>query len=948
MAKKKKKLTRINASVRRFFDGDGFDEGIGRVETATLAELVQSLGLTPDNYARETLVRTLRRVWSDGDFETRARITAFFTAEGRVYPSAKTKEPSLERREKIDTILETMQVTPDEARELHNAFIEVRTKKITPQKIESKLRHLRFEHKRERIENACEGRFDLDNRLEFNAVLEYNVLGEHFKKIHPLKTPPFSYNDLEQKDESELIAEIRIAKRAVTETKQDDLDAFLTALTPEHAYLDPEQIIHALKTAPPDAPLTLPPLEDALLETLLQKHIPLSGMVQTGEEIILSIRSHFTPDGFTRPLSYEAHLSLNAEPMLRTVWNAEPFDIAAQLESALKNERESFCAQLAQLHAECAERSRLLEMDDESIDRWLEEELTPYLGEQLVISSKLWRRTLFHFDRHIKDALLRRQRRELLARTIRDFKNLFPVARQLRRKLVFYTGPTNSGKTYRAMSALEKADTGYYLAPLRLLALEGYESLRSRSIAASLVTGEEQLLDEEATHISSTIEMLDFAADVDVCVIDEVQMLGDRDRGWAWANAIIGAPAKTVIMTGSDNAVDAVSALAEYLGEPLQIVRCERKNPLELMAHATPVTHIEPATAVIAFSRKEVLRLKQQLSQHFRVSVVYGNLSPEVRREEARRFREGETEVLVATDAIAMGLNLPIKTVLFSRADKFDGEKQRPLTASEIHQISGRAGRYGIEEKGYVGAIRPDVLGQLQKHFHEKARPVTVPFRVMANLDHIKLVGGILEENSLEAILGFFVKNMQFTGPFRAANLESMLEAAAIVDRYDLDLGAKFHLAAAPLNFKSPYILSAYERYVRSLAQAKPIAFIPPANLGEYARTTDELLEAEDRVKEISLYLWLSYRFADFFIDTEKARQWRGTLNRYIETSLQKSEFVPRCRQCTKPLPMNSGHSICQSCFRKLNLEKRKADRGGRGAEKGKRTSEERGRRRRR
>jgi len=383
-----------------------------------------------------------------------------------------------------------------------------------------------------------------------------------------------------------------------------------------------------------------------------------------------------------------------------------------------------------------------------------------------------------------------------------------------------------------------------------------------------------------------------------------------------------------VIMTGSENAVDAVQKLADYLGEPLEIVHCERKNPLELMTHATPITHIQPATAVVAFSRKDVLQLKQQLAQHFRVSVVYGNLSPEVRREEARRFREGETEVLVATDAIAMGLNLPIQTILFSRADKFDGETQRPLSASEIHQISGRAGRYGIKEKGYVGALRPDVLGQLQKHFHQKARPVTVPFNVMANLEHIKLVAGILEEKALAEVLSFFVKNMQFTGPFRAANLESMLEAAAIVDRYDLDLTAKFHLAAAPLTLKSPYIVAAYERYVRSLAQAKPVAYIPPVHLGEYALTTDELLEAEDRVKEISLYLWLAYRFADYFIDTEKARSWRGTLNRFIETSLKKSEFVPRCRQCTKPLPLHSQYSICQSCFRKLNLEKRRSERG--------------------
>ncbi len=929
MAKKKKKLTRLNHSVRRFFDGDGFDEGIGRVETATLTELVQTLGINPDSWEREALIRLLRRVWSDADFQTRAAITAFFTAEGRVYPSPKTKEPSVERSEKIASILETMDVTPSEARALHNAFIEVRTKKITPQKMESKLRHIRFEQRRARIEKALEGHFDLENRLEFNALLNYGIFGERFKKIHPLKTPPFSYTWLDDAEEEEIVETISRAKEETVQREQKALDAFLATLTREHAHLTPEQIVQALKSAAPDASLTSPELPETLLREILSKEAPLSGLLRTDEEILLGIRGRFTPEGFRHPLEHEAHLSLASETVLEAVWRGETVGIAARLEAALANERESFCAQLHELYEACAERAKSLQMPREEIYAWLEEEIVPRLDGQLVISAKLWRRTLLHFDEHIRDALLRRQRQELLARTIRDFKNLFPVARELRRKLVFYTGPTNSGKTYNAMQALEAADTGYYLAPLRLLALEGYEALRSHGVAASLITGEEQLIDEEATHISSTIEMLDFNADVDVCVIDEVQMLGDRDRGWAWANAIIGAPAKTVIMTGSQNALPAVRALAEYLNEPLEVIRCERKNPLELMSESTPIARIGPATAVVAFSRKEVLRLKQQLSQHFRVSVVYGNLSPEVRREEARRFREGETEVLVATDAIAMGLNLPVRTILFARADKFDGETQRPLTASEIHQISGRAGRYGIEEKGYVGALKPDVLRVLQKQFHRPARPVTVPFHVMANLDHIRLVGGILEESSLAKILEFFVRNMQFTGPFRAANLESMLEAAAIVDRYDLDLASKYHLASAPLTLKSPYIVSAYERYVRALAQHKPIAYIPPSGLGEYAPTMEDLLEAEDRVKEISLYLWLSYRFADYFVDVEKARQWRGTLNRYIESSLQKSEFVPRCRQCTKPLPLHSQYSICQSCFRKLDREKRRAP-GGR------------------
>jgi len=167
------------------------------------------------------------------------------------------------------------------------------------------------------------------------------------------------------------------------------------------------------------------------------------------------------------------------------------------------------------------------------------------------------------------------------------------------------------------------------------------------------------------------------------------------------------------------------------------------------------------------------------------------------------------------------------------------------------------------------------------------------------------------------------VENMTFEGPFVAINLESMAEAAAIVDKYDLDMRTKYILSTAPLSTRSPIVMGAYERYVRALAQAKPIAYIPPRTLGVFAQTTEELQDAEDQIKEISLYLWLSYRLGEFFVDSEKARNFRGELNRFIENSLKQSQFVQRCKTCSKPLAIGSEFSICQSCFYKLNRAKR-------------------------
>ncbi len=936
MAKKKKKMIKLNQSIRHFFGDEGFDEGIERVPTETLVALAHTLGIFDGTTSKEVLVKSFRRLWSEGEAENRSLIVDFFTHNGKVYPNPKPREKPHEREEKIDELLENFVLTRDEHVALHASFGDVRTRKITPEKIASKLEHIRYLQKREMLEKVLEGKFDYDDRLEFYASIRYEIGNEHFTKIHVLKTSPLDNKRLQEEAIDGLTQEILALKEESTAAKQAQITAFLSTLKLDHhRYLTREEILAALKGAPPSNKHTFFPLTMETLKRVLPAHA--IGIEFVGEELLIEYPQAIALPYREEPLLHTTHLQLSHSEVSRLIWNEEDLVFDEQFEIQGKELRETFLRELEALMEGCRDHAKLLHLSEEVLHTIVYEILLPQLTESLHINTKVVRRVLFAFDRRIAGELLKKQRQELLARTVRDFKNLFPLARSLRRKLILHIGPTNSGKTYTAMEQLRRGGTGYYLAPLRLLALEGYEDLRDHGINASLITGEEQIVDEDATHISSTIEMLSFESEVDCAVIDEVQMIGDRDRGWAWANAIIGAPAKVVIMTGSPNSRKAIVALAEYLGEPLEIIEFERKNPLELLTHVTAINAIEPQSAIIAFTRSNALRLKQQLSQTYKTSVIYGNLSPEVRREEARRFREGETEILVATDAIAMGLNLPIKTLLFSKADKFDGQSQRDLTASEVQQISGRAGRYGLNEKGFVGALTPDVLRKITPLFSKDAEDIKIPFNVMANYDHIQLVSTILEEKSLSAIIEFFVENMKFEGPFRAANLESMSEASTIVDRYDLDMRTKYILSTAPLSTGSLLVMAAFERYVRALAQAKPIAYIPPRHLGSHAQTTEELHEAEDQIKEISLYLWLSYRLGDFFVDSEKARSYRGELNRFIENSLKESHFVPRCKTCGKPLALGSEFSICQSCFYNLNRakqgiregDKRPALRGG-------------------
>ena len=469
-----------------------------------------------------------------------------------------------------------------------------------------------------------------------------------------------------------------------------------------------------------------------------------------------------------------------------------------------------------------------------------------------------------------------------------DLKSSFAIARNMKRKLYFFVGPTNSGKTYQAMQELQKADCGIYLAPLRLLALENYETLKNNNISSALITGEEEIFDEENTHICSTIEMVNFSLETDVCVIDEIQMLEDDDRGWAWVNAIVGAPASKVIMTGSVNALEAITKIASYLGEELEIVKFKRKNPLRVLEQHISLRDITKGTALIAFSRNDVLKYKSKLSKFFKVSVLYGNLSPEVRRQEAKRFRDGSTDILVATDAIAMGLNLPIKTLLFTTDTKFDGISKRKLLPNEVIQIAGRAGRYGHHEIGYIGATSRNIHSHIKEMFNSPMKTIKPPFKVKATLEQIEQLSTYLQTKSLTKILQYYSKHMRFSGPFKASNISNMIELSIILDKKQtLSLKDKYILSQAPINTRSPLIRSAYFAYINAIVQNKKCEYRLFTNTRKLAKNEKDMLQAEDEVKKISLYLWLSYKLPDIFIDADQAFENRIKVNQYCQGSLK-------------------------------------------------------------
>ena len=286
-------------------------------------------------------------------------------------------------------------------------------------------------------------------------------------------------------------------------------------------------------------------------------------------------------------------------------------------------------------------------------------------------------------------------------------KDEYPEARAMRRHFVIHLGGTNTGKTYAGFQRLRRAPTGVYLAPLRLLALEAQETLLKAGVECGLTTGEEEDLREEDTHVAATAEKLDLKRRWDVAVIDECQMIADPQRGYAWTRAILGVLAEEVHLCAAPEARDILIRLIESCADSYEIEVHQRRTPLICMNRTVDPQRVQPGDALITFSKVGVLSVAEDLRQHGKEpAIIYGALPYATRRRQMEGFLAGEMEYVVSTDAIGMGLNLPIRRIIFLETEKFDGVERRELKPEEIRQIAGRAGRFGMYPKGYVGAAR--------------------------------------------------------------------------------------------------------------------------------------------------------------------------------------------------------------------------------------------------
>lgn len=479
-----------------------------------------------------------------------------------------------------------------------------------------------------------------------------------------------------------------------------------------------------------------------------------------------------------------------------------------------------------------------------------------------------------------------------------SYINSFSHARSIKRHHHFYLGPTNSGKTHQALIALQNAQSGVYLAPLRLLAMEIRNRLVASGVPCNLITGEERVLMEGARHTASTIEMMNPSSLVDVAIIDEIQMLQDPDRGSAWTAALVGVPATQVFVCGSTAVTAPCIATVESMGETHEITYLVRKTPLVLEEVSLCGNHysrqklkpkLQKGDAIIAFSRKDVLTLSARFRQWgFTVASIYGALSPEVRRTESERFCSGKADILVATDAIGMGLNLPIRRVIFSNIHKFDGVASRYLNSTEIRQIAGRAGRFGIYDTGYVNVLENDELIHVEHMLSTDDTSDLTKLPINIAFNQIGEIAQKLHTKKIAEVLSYHQQRTRFDSElFAQSSLNTQIAQAILVDNYapTMSLKDKYIFVCAPISLNLAFEKDYYLLCLQSVAQSQIRHLPSPPNWLESA-SPKHLEAAELLSHNLSLYAWLSFKFPAIFVEGNATTTLRQRVSHYITQAL--------------------------------------------------------------
>jgi ATP-dependent RNA helicase SUPV3L1/SUV3 len=514
----------------------------------------------------------------------------------------------------------------------------------------------------------------------------------------------------------------------------------------------------------------------------------------------------------------------------------------------------------------------------------------------------------------------------------------FPATRALQRTVHLHVGPTNSGKTYHALQRLEAAKTGIYAGPLRLLAHEVYTRFNAKGKPCALVTGEERRFPENLKVVmnSCTVEMVPLNTKVDVAVIDEIQMIGDDERGWAWTQAFLGVQAKEVHLCGEARTVPLIKELCAEAGDKLEIHEYERLSPLQTSnKHLGTLKNLQKGDAVIVFSRLGIHAMKSEIERATsrRCAVVYGSLPPETRAQQANLFNDPDNDYdfLVASDAIGMGLNLAIKRVIFESTAKNNGQGGHEiLDNSAIKQIGGRAGRYKTARDAVQVAVTDGVDEEIYSNTSLQAPEVEAPKQnigyvtsiekfdlevisrgMKAEIEPLKQAGIFPPSSVINRFASCFPPKTPFSyiilrlhelaaiSPrYKICRLKDQIDVADAIQGFRLTTNDRLIFMAAPASLRDPGLFGAVQEMARCVAEQSGGELLDlkclnlellDTDLHEYGgRTSDYLRAVESLHKILTLYLWLSYRFNGVFRSQPLAFHVKSLVEDKIDLCLQE------------------------------------------------------------
>lgn len=428
-------------------------------------------------------------------------------------------------------------------------------------------------------------------------------------------------------------------------------------------------------------------------------------------------------------------------------------------------------------------------------------------------------------------------------------KDEYMVTRRMKRKIYIHLGDTNTGKTYNAVERLKIAKKGVYLSPLRILALENYDKLNNEGIVCDLMTGEEEIIKENSTHVSCTIEKVNLKQSYDIAVIDEIQMISDTQRGIAWSRALLGLRCNEIHICGAMNAKELLIKILEDCEDDYEIKEYHRNIPLIVETKNFSYNDVQEGDAIVVFSKKRVLEIAQDYSnKNIKTSIIYGDLPPEVRKMQYEQFINKENKVLVTTDAIGMGVNLPIRRIIFMSIRKFDGEEVRELTSQEVKQIAGRAGRKGIYDTGYVAGVS-DTHNFISRKLEVKddtiKQAVIGPSEAILTIKSLPLNEKLVLWKTRESKIDYYTK----------MDISEYLLILEKIKRYKLKEEDQWDLLKVPFDVASDELMNKFLEYVDEAFVAKLNEITKPTCF------TGNLDDLEIYYQKINMY----YSFSKIF-----------------------------------------------------------------------------------